>query len=140
MKTSTVKAAASQWVLIDAEGQSLGRLAALAASRLRGKHCPSFSPHLLCGDNVIVINTNKLGLHPTKLHRKTYARHTGPVGHLKVATLKEMMERDSTKVVHLAVRGMLPANRLRKQMLKRLHIFRDAEHPHEAQKPVPLAL
>ena len=140
MKTSTPPAPAPQWVLFDADGQSLGRLAAATATRLRGKHRATFSAHQLCGDHVIVINASKLEFHPTKLHRKTYAKHKGKMGHLRVETLKEKMERDPTEVIHLAVERMLPPNRLRKQMLKRLHIFAEAQHGHEAQKPLSVTL
>ena len=140
MKTSTIPAPAPQWVLMDADGQSLGRLAAAAATRLRGKHRVTFSPHQLCGDHVVVVNARKLALHPTKLHRKTYYKHKGMLGHLSKETLGEKMERNPTEVIQLAVERMLPPNRLRKQMLKRLHVFAEAQHDYEAQKPLSVTL
>jgi large subunit ribosomal protein L13 len=139
MKTSHPKTEAPKWVIVDAEGQNLGRMAASIATILRGKHKASFSPHLLCGDHVIVINAAKIDLHPTKFRRRSYIRHTGRIGHLKVRSLKWMMERRPTEVVEKAVKGMLPHNKLRNGMLKRLHVYADAEHTHEAQKPVPLS-
>jgi len=139
MKTSTPKPPAPQWVLIDAEGQNLGRLSAQIATILRGKHRPEFTPHQICGDHIVVVNAAKLHFHPTKYRRKEYFRHTGYFGHLKKRSLTEMMERKPTEVITKAVRGMLPANRLRKDMLKRLHVFAESEHPHEAQQPVPLS-
>ncbi|MBU0766527.1 50S ribosomal protein L13 [Patescibacteria group bacterium] len=140
MKTSTIPPLAPKWLLIDAEGQSIGRLSAQVAMLLRGKHRPEFSPHQLCGDQVVVINAAKLNIHPTKLYRKEYRRHTGFLGHLKTMTLKELMDKDPTQVIQKAVKGMLPSNRLRPQMLKRLHISVDEKHGHDAQKPVPFPL
>jgi large subunit ribosomal protein L13 len=140
MKTSTVPAEAPLWVLVDAEGQSLGRVAARIAHVLRGKHRPSFSPHQLCGDHVVVINAAKLALTQKKLMQKQYRRHSGYIGHLKTKSLGKMMEESPEKVMQLAVKGMLPANRLRPEMLKRLHIYTDAEHTHEAQQPTSLSL
>ncbi|MCF7844252.1 MAG: 50S ribosomal protein L13 [Kiritimatiellales bacterium] len=140
MKTSTIPTSAPKWLMIDAEGQSLGRLSTQVATLLRGKHRPEFSPHQLCGDQVVVINAAKLNFHPTKLHRKVYNRHTGFMGHLKTMNLKELMEKDPTQVIEKAVKGMLPANRLRPQMLKRLHVYVDDKHEHDAQKPVPFPL
>ncbi|HAI98972.1 TPA: 50S ribosomal protein L13 [Candidatus Peribacteria bacterium] len=140
MKTSVIPPSAPKWHLIDADGKSLGRLAVKVSTVLRGKHRASYSPHQLCGDHVIVINAAKLGIHPTKLYRKTYVKHTGYLGHIHTSSLKQMMERDPVNVIERAVKGMLPVNRLRPQMLKRLHVFADALHGHEAQKPAPLSL
>ncbi len=140
MKTSTLPPAAPQWLLVDAEGQNLGRLAAKVAHILRGKHRRAFAPHQLCGDQVIVLNASKLAFHPRKYLRKTYVDHTGYPGHLRRTSLRAMMEVRPTQVVERAVRGMLPKNRLRPQMLKRLHVFPGAEHPHAAQQPVPLSV
>ncbi|MFH1670464.1 MAG: 50S ribosomal protein L13 [Patescibacteria group bacterium] len=140
MKTSTVLPPAPKWLLIDADGQSLGRLSAQVAMLLRGKHRPGFSPHQLCGDQVIVINAAKLSFHPTKLHRKVYNRHTGFQGNLKTMSFKELMEKDPSQVIEKAVKGMLPPNRLRIQMLKRLRVYVDDKHDHEAQNPVPFPL
>ena len=138
MKTSTIPAGKPQWLLIDANGKNLGRLAVQAATLLRGKHRPTYSPHQLCGDHVIIINAGKLALPPKKGLRKTYYRHTGRVGNLQVTRLDEMMEKRPTEVIERAVKGMLPTNRLRVQMLKRLHVFAEGEHPYEAQKPSTL--
>jgi len=140
MKTSTVLPLAPKWLLVDAEGQSLGRLSAQVSTLLRGKHRPEFSPHQLCGDHVIVLNAAKLKIHPTKLHRKEYKRHTGYTGHLKTMTLKELMDKDPVQVIEKAVKGMLPKNRLRPEMLKRLHVSVDEKHNHEAQNPVTFPL
>lgn len=140
MKTSIVPVQAPLWVLVDAEGQSLGRMSARIAHVLRGKHRPSFAPHQLCGDHVVVINAAKLAIPQRKLLQKTYRKHTGYVGHVKSRTLKQMMDESPEQVIEIAVRRMLPANRLRPQMLKRLHIFTNAEHTHAAQQPTPLSL
>jgi len=140
MRTSTIPAPAPLWVLVDADGQSLGRISARIAHILRGKHRPSFSPHQLCGDHVVVINAGKLNLPQKKLMQKTYKRHTGYMGHLRSKTLGTMMEEGPEKVIQLAVKGMLPANRLRPQMLKRLHVSADENHQYQAQQPTPLSL
>lgn len=140
MKTSTVKPAAPKWILVDAEGQNLGRLATQVATMLRGKNKPSFSPHQVCGDHVVVINAEKLAIHPVKLRRKTYKKHSGYLGHLKTTTLDDMMEKKPEEVIERAVKGMIPANRLRPQMLKMLHVYKGSEHAHTAQKPEPLPL
>lgn len=139
MKTTTVKEPASKWVIIDAEGQNLGRLAARVAFMLRGKHRASFSAHKVTGDNVIVINASKLKFHPTKLTRKQYVSHSGYLGHIRTTSLERMMEKKPESVIERAVKGMLPANRLRPTLLKRLHVYADAEHKHEAQKPEVLS-
>lgn len=140
MKTSTPKAQAPLWHVVDADGKSLGRMAAKVAHVLRGKHRPSFSPHQLCGDHVVILNVGKLDVTPEKGRRKTYFWHTGHTSGLRSASLTQMMERNPVKVVELAVKGMLPGNRLRSQMLKRLHVFAGTEHPYAPQKPQPLDL
>ena len=140
MKTTTLKPAAPEWIIIDAEGQNLGRLATKVATILRGKHKPSFSPHQLCGAQVIVINAQKLYFHPTKHRRKIYVKHSGYLGHLKTFSLQSMIDKKPTAMVELAVKGMLPKNRLSRQMLKRLHVYADAEHNHEAQQPKVLTV
>lgn len=140
MKTTTVTPEAPAWLVIDAEGQSLGRMAAEIAHVLRGKHKPSFSPHQLCGDHVIVINASKLAFTQKKLLQKMYYSHSGYLGHLKATPLDEMMQKHPERVVEKAVKRMLPKNRLRADILKRLHIFAGAEHTHAAQKPTPLSL
>jgi len=139
MKTTTVPAQAPKWVLIDAAGQPVGRIATTIAHMLRGKHRPSFSPHQLCGDCVVVVNADKLAFDPRKLAQKEYVKHSGYLGHIKMTSLQKMMETKPEQVIELAVKGMLPANRLRTQMIKRLHVYKGTEHPHEAQKPVPIS-
>lgn len=139
MKTSTVKPAAPQWILVDAEEQTLGRIATKIATMLRGKNKATFSPHQICGDCVVVINAEKLSFTARKMAQKQYRRHSGYIGHLKTTNLGTMMEKKPEEVIKLAVKGMLPANRLRPELLKRLHIYKGSEHPHTAQKPVPLS-
>lgn len=140
MKTSTVKPSAPAWYVIDAEGQSLGKIAVKAATILRGKHKATFSPHQLCGDHVIVVNAGKIALPPKKGLRKMYHRHTGFPGNMKHANLNQMLEKKPTYVIENAVKGMLEANRLRQEMVKRLHVFAQPDHTFEAQKPVVLSV
>ena len=140
MKTSTPKPPIPKWLLLDADGESLGRVAAKAASLLRGKHRPEFSPHHVCGDNVVVVNVTKLAIHPSKITQKVYYRHTAYMGHLKRSSLGTLLQKDPCAVVRQAVKGMLHKNRLRDPLLKRLHIFTDALHPHDAQKPTRISL
>lgn len=140
MKTSTVPTPAPAWILVDAEGKSPGRIAARIAHVLRGKHRPSFSPHQLCGDHVVVINAGKLAITQAKLMQKTYKKHSKYMGHVRTKSLASLMEKSPETVVHITVEGMLPPNRLRPQMLKRLHVFAGAEHTYGAQQPVPLTI
>lgn len=140
MKTSTVRPPAPKWLIVDASGQSLGKIAVKTAMVLKGKHRATYSPHQLCGDHVIVVNAAKIALPPKKGLRKTYYRHTGFPGNMRVTSLTTMMRSKPTYVVEHAVKGMLPDNRLAKQMLKRLHVYADMEHPYEAQKPQTLSL
>lgn len=140
MKTSTVKHEAPAWHIIDAEGQKLGRIAAKAAHVLRGKHKASFSPHQLCGDHVIIVNVDKISFTDRQLLNKTYYRHSGYLGHLKSTSLRKMMEEKAVNVMELAVKGMLPKNKLRAEQLARLHVFEGAEHKHDAQQPTPLTV
>lgn len=138
MKTSHPKPAAPEWIVIDAEGQNLGRMSTQIATILRGKHRPSYSPHQLCGDHVIVINAEKLFFHPTKHRRKIYVTHSGYLGHIKTASLQNMIDKKPTKIIEIAVKGMLPKSRLAHEMMKRLHVFVGPEHTHAAQKPTTL--
>ncbi len=140
MKTSTIKPSAPEWHIIDAEGQSIGKIAVKAATFLKGKHRPTYAPHQLCGDHIVVINAAKLALPAKKGLRKTYYRHTGFPGNMKVTQLSIMNVKNPCFVIENAVRGMLPPNRLARQMLGRLHVFADAAHPYDAQKPAPLPL
>lgn len=138
MKTSTIPPSAPSWFIVDATGQTIGEVAANVAHVLRGKHKPTFSPHQLCGDHVVIVNAEKLAVSPQKGRRKTYFDHRGMLGHWRKTSLTEMMERHPERVLEMAVKGMLPKNRLRFQMLKRLHVMKGAEHKYNAQKPVPL--
>jgi large subunit ribosomal protein L13 len=137
MKTHTVKAAdiKEQWHLFDADDKPLGRLASEIACVLRGKHRPEYSPHLSLGDHVIVVNAEKIYLSGTKRQNKLYYRYTGYQGGLKVRTLQEAMDKDPTRVVRAAVKGMLPHNRLGRSLLRKLKVYTGPEHPHGAQTP-----
>ena len=121
------------WHVIDAEGERLGRLATRVATLLQGKHRPDYSRHQMTGDFVVVINAAKVGVSGNKLTQKTYYRHTGYIGHLRSRSLEEMLERFPGRVIEMAVKGMLPRNRLGRQMLRRLKAYGGATHPHEAQ-------
>lgn len=140
MRTSTLPPPAPRWVLLDATDQRIGKVAVKAAMLLRGKHRPTYSPHQLCGDHVVVINAAKMSLPPKKGLRKTYHRHTGYPGNMKVSSLGQMFERHPARVIELAVKGMLPSNRLAIQMLRRLHVYADERHKYDAQKPISLPL
>ena len=129
-----------EWVLVDAEGQTLGRLASRVAILLRGKHKPNFTPHVDCGDNVIVINAEKMNLTGNKWTDKSYIRHTGYPGGQRSLTATEMFDKDPTRLVEKSVKGMLPKNKLGAAILKNLYIYTGTEHSHEAQKPKSLNL
>ena len=124
-----------KWYVIDAEGKVLGRLASEIASVLRGKRKPIFTPHVDCGDFVIVIDADKVVLTGNKLHQKIHAYHTGYPGGRKEVSYAEMMEKRPEKVIELAVKGMLPKNRLGRKMIKKLKVYTGNEHPHAAQAP-----
>jgi len=142
MKTVFVKKEDVQrkWYVVDAEGATLGRLAARIASYLRGKHKPIFTPNIDTGDFIIVINAEKIKLTGKKLTDKVYYWHTGYRGGLKAATPKELLEKAPERLIKDAVWGMLPKNRLGRQLFKKLRVYRGAEHPHSAQKPEKLEL
>lgn len=124
-----------KWYLIDAKDCVLGRLAPIIANKLRGKDKPIFSPHVDCGDFVVVINADKIKLTGAKLDQKMYYRHSGYPGGLKSETAKELLKRKPTQVLELAVSGMLPKNGLRKVFMKKLKLYSTETHPHEAQQP-----
>ena len=124
-----------KWYVVDAEGQTLGRLAAEVAKVLRGKNKPEFTPHIDTGDNVIVINAEKIKVTGKKLDQKVYYHHSDYVGGMKETTLKEMMAKKPEQVIELAVKGMLPKGPLGRTMIKKLHVYAGAEHAHQAQKP-----
>ena len=124
-----------KWLVIDAEGQTLGRLASEVASILRGKHKPTFTPNVDTGDHVIIINAEKIHLTGNKLEGKIYYRHTQFSGGLKQRTAGEMKEKYPTQMLELAIKGMLPKNSLGRQMFTKLNVYTGSEHPHAAQKP-----
>lgn len=123
------------WYVIDAEGISLGRLAAKVSNVLQGKHKPTYTPHVDCGDNVIVVNAEKVNLTGNKLNDKIYYNHSGYTGGLRERTAKEMIEKYPVEMVERAVKGMLPKTRLGRQMYKKLFVYAGSEHPHTAQQP-----
>lgn len=127
-----------KWILIDAEDQTLGRLASKVAYLLRGKHKPSFTPHLDCGDNVVIINAEKIKLTGTKLTNKEYVHYTGHPGGKRTTTPQKLLGRYPERVIEKAVRRMLPKNRLGRKICENMYIYAGAEHPHEAQKPQKL--
>lgn len=129
-----------EWVVIDAEGAVLGRLATVVAGMLRGKHKTNFTPHVDCGDNVIVINAAKVVLTGNKWSDKEYVRHTGYPGGQKFTTAEALLKKNPIKLVENAVKGMLPKNRLGSALYRNLHVYEGAEHQHEAQKPKKIDL
>jgi large subunit ribosomal protein L13 len=128
------------WHVVDADGAVLGRVATEVATLLRGKHKPIWAPHVDTGDHVIVVNAAKLAISPRKAEQKLYYRHSGYPGGLKETNLAHMLERNPEKVVRLAVRGMLPKNRLGRSMLRKLRVYAGPTHPHAAQQPQPRTL
>jgi len=130
----------AEWWIVDATGQNLGRLASRIAQILRGKHKPYFDPSQDCGDYVIVINAEKVAVHPRRLDQKIYYRHSGYLGGLKEIPLRRMLQTHPRRVIQRAVWGMLPKNRLGRRMLKKLKVYAGPEHPHQAQQPKPLPL
>ncbi len=142
MKTYVTKPADIErsWYVVDAEGQTLGRLASQIAAVLRGKHKPIYSPSVDAGDFVVVINADKIKVTGRRMDQKMYYRHSGYPGGLREATLKEQLDRHQTRPVELAIKGMLPKNKLGRQMIKKLKVYAGPEHPHHAQQPVPMEL
>jgi len=140
MKTYSAKPGeiTREWYLVDAEGKTLGRLATQIADTLRGKRKPQFTPHVDTGDFVIVVNAEKIQVTGNKLDQKRYYRHSGYPGGLRSRTLREQLDRRPTEVLRVAVKGMLPKNRLARQQITKLKIYAGPEHPHEAQNPKPL--
>ena len=129
-----------QWYLVDAENQTLGRLATEVASVLRGKNKASYTPHLDTGDFVVVINADKVRVSGSKPQHKLYRRHSGRPGGMKVETFAHLQERLPERIVEKAIKGMLPHNVLGRQMFRKLKVYKGAEHPHAAQQPQPLQL
>lgn len=129
-----------QWLLVDAEGQTLGRLASKVAIILRGKNKPNFTPHVDCGDNVIIINAEKVHLSGNKWEEKTYVRHTGYPGGQRFTTASQLKDKNPASVVERAVKGMLPKNKLGAELFRNLKVYAGAEHNQEAQKPTSINL
>ena len=129
-----------EWVVVDADGQTLGRLASKIAKLIRGKHKPNFTPHVDCGDNVVVINAEKINLTGKKWTDKSYIRHTGYPGGQRSLTATEMFEKDPTRLVEKAVKGMLPKNILGSALFRNLYVYAGSEHNHDAQSPKAINL
>jgi large subunit ribosomal protein L13 len=128
------------WFVVDAEGQTLGRLASRIAPILKGKHKPTYTPHLDCGDFVIIVNAEKVQVTGRKMDQKIYYRHSGYPGGIKSISLRDQLARYPERVLQAAVRGMLPKNKLGRRMIKKLKVYAGDEHPHQAQQPKPLEL
>ena len=129
-----------KWYVIDAEGKSLGRVAALAATYLRGKHKPTYTPNIDCGDNIIIVNAQKVNLTGNKLEDKIYYNHSGYTGGLRERTARVMKESYPVEMMERAIKGMLPKGRLGRQMYKKLFVYAEGSHPHAAQQPVELKM
>jgi len=142
MKTFSAKpqTAENNWLLVDAEGQTLGRMAAEIATRLRGKHKPEYTPHVDTGDYVVVVNADKVQVTGRKAKDKMYYAHSGFPGGLKEASFEKMMEKAPERVIRLAVKGMLPRTPLGRAMFRKLKVYPGAEHPHSAQQPQAVTL
>lgn len=142
MKTYVTKPAEveRQWYVVDADGKTLGRLASQIATLLRGKHKPIFSPSVDCGDYVIVLNADKITVTGQRLDQKVYYRHSGYPGGLKEITLRDQLVKHPTRPIEIAVKGMLPKNKLGRKMFMKLKVYTGSEHPHGAQQPIELEL
>ena len=141
-KTISANKATAQkgWIIIDAQSQVLGRLASIAAAHIRGKYKTNFTPHADCGDNVIIINAEKVRLTGKKMTDKTYIRHTGYPGGQRFTTPREILNKFPNRLVEKAVRGMLPKNRLGAKLFHNLYVYTGSEHPHQAQQPKEIKL
>ena len=128
------------WFVVDASGKTLGRLATGIAMRLRGKHKPEYTPHVDCGDNIIVLNAEKVAVTGAKLKDKMYYHHTGAIGGIKGIALGKLLAEHPERVLEIAVKGMLPKGPLGRQMYRKLHVFAGGKHPHAAQQPKALEL
>lgn len=129
-----------KWLVVDAEGQTLGRFASEVAKILKGKHKPEYTPHVDCGDYVIVLNCGKIKVTGNKATQKVYRHHTGWVGNLKEVSYAEMLQKHPDRIIIHAVKGMLPKNSLGRQMIKKLKVYTGSEHSHDAQKPEVLEI
>ena len=137
MKTQSFKQSdiEQSWILVDAKDKTLGRLASTLASRLRGKHRPEYTPNADLGDYIVVINANKINVTGDKLNQKNYFKHSGYPGGIKSRSLDEVIKNSPEDAIRMAVKGMLPKNKLGKKMLTKLKIYKDSDHPHQAQNP-----
>ncbi|HKT40846.1 MAG TPA: 50S ribosomal protein L13 [Rhodanobacteraceae bacterium] len=142
MKTFSAKAETVKrdWLIVDANGKTLGRLCSELARRLRGKHKPEFTPHVDTGDYIVVVNADKVAVTGNKLDDKQYHRFTGYVGNLKTTNLKDLLATHPERAIEFAVKGMLPKNPLGRAMFRKLKVYRGAEHPHTAQQPKTLEI
>lgn len=142
MKTFSAKPETVQrdWYVVDAAGQTLGRLATEIARRLRGKHKPEFTPHVDTGDYIVVVNAEQISVTGNKLKDKMYHQHTGYIGNLKSISLDKLLQKAPERAIEHAVKGMLPKNPLGRAMFKKLKVYKGAAHKHEAQQPKPLAI
>ncbi|WP_394747386.1 50S ribosomal protein L13 [Spongiimicrobium salis] len=129
-----------QWLLVNAEGETLGRLASKVAKLLRGKHKPNFTPHVDCGDNVVIINAEKINLTGNKWNDKTYLRYTGYPGGQRSETAREILAKNPARIVEKSIKGMLPKNRLGADLFRNLRVYVGSEHDQEAQKPTAINL
>jgi large subunit ribosomal protein L13 len=136
-KSQTVR---RDWFVVDAAGKTLGRLASAIAMRLRGKHKPAYTPHVDCGDNIIVVNAEKVAVTGDKLRDKMYYHHTGAIGGIKSIALGKMLAEHPERAIEIAVKGMLPKGPLGRKMYKKLHVFAGDKHPHAAQQPKAIEL
>jgi large subunit ribosomal protein L13 len=139
-KSANKETANKQWLLVNAEGQTLGRLCSEVASLLRGKHKTNFTPHADCGDNVVIINAEKIHLTGKKWDEKVYIRYTGYPGGQRFATPKELMSKNPIAMVEMSIRGMLPKNRLGRELFRNLHVYAGGEHKQAAQQPTEYTL
>ena len=139
-KSANSKTVTKEWLLVDADGQTLGRLSSKVANILRGKYKTNFTPHVDCGDNVVVINADKISLSGNKWDDKKYIRYTGYPGGQRVRTARDLMEKNPTALVEKAVKGMLPKNRLGADLFRNLYVYAGPEHNQEAQKPKQINL
>lgn len=130
----------SEWFVVDAEGQTLGKLATQVANVLRGKHKPTFTPHVDTGDFVVVINAEKIHVSGKKRTQKLYRHHTGYIGNLKTRTFEQLQAKHPERIIEKAVKGMIPHNRLGRQQIKKLKVYAGTTHPHQAQQPKPMTI
>ena len=134
-KSANKETVEQKWFVVDAEGKTVGRLCTQIAHILRGKHKPSYTPHVDCGDYIIVLNAEKVKFTGNKMNAKEYQTYSGYPGGQKIATAKEVLQKHPERIVEMAVKGMLPKNRLGRAMYKKLFVYTGAEHPHQAQQP-----